>query len=86
MKCLGRSLSAQVEQNVPLERNINSDFTLAATTIKYIDQRGERNVPIRYLKEVDWCEDGPLRTGYYIADPDDPSVLIPIDFNFKYLQ
>ena len=27
---LGRSLPAQVEQNVPLERNINSDFTLAA--------------------------------------------------------
>ena len=36
-KHLGRSLSAQVEQNVPLERNINSDFTLAATTLEYLD-------------------------------------------------
>ena len=85
-KRLGRSLSAQVEPNVPLERNINSDFTLAATTLEYLDRRGEQNVPKRYLKEADWCEDGPLRTGYYIADPDDPSLLIPIDFNFKYLQ
>ena len=24
--------------------------------------------------------------GYYIADPDDPAVLIPVDFNFKFLQ
>ena len=85
-KCLGCSPSAQVEQNVPLERNINSDFTLAATTTKYIDQRGERNVPKRYLKEADWCEDGPLGTGYYIACLDNPSILIPIDFNFKHLQ
>ena len=85
-KRLGRSPSAQVEQNIPLERNINSDFTLAATTLEYIDRRGERNVPKRYLKEADWCEDGPLGTEYYIADPDNPSILIPIDFNFKYLQ
>ena len=85
-KHLGCSPSAQVEQNVPLGCNINSDFTLAATTTEYIDRRGERNVPKRYLKEADWCEDGPLGTGYYIADPDDPSLLIPIDFNFKHLQ
>ena len=86
VKRLGRSIPAQVEQNVQLERNINSDFALAATTLEYIDWRGERNVPKRYLKEADWCEDRPLRTRYYIADPDDPSILIPIDFNFKYLQ
>ena len=85
-KRLGHSPSAQVEQSVPLKRNINSDFTLAATTTKYIDRRGECNVPKRYLKEADWCEDRPLGTGYYIVDPDDPSVLIPIDFNFKHLQ
>ena len=85
-KCLGCSPSVQVEQNVPLDRNINSDFTLAATTTEYIDRRGERNIPKRYLKEADWCEDGPLGAGYYIADPDDPSLLIPIDFNFKHLQ
>ena len=35
---------------------------------------------------MDWCEDRPLRTGYYIADLDDPSLLIAIDFNFKHLQ
>ena len=86
VKRLGCSPSAQVEQNIPLEHNINSDFTLAATTINYLDRRGERNVPKRYLKEADWCEDGPLGTGYYIANPDDPSILIPVDFNFKYLQ
>ena len=85
-KRLGRSPSAQVEQNVPLERNINSDFTLAATTTEYIDRRGERNIPKRYLKEADWCEDGPLGAGYYIACPDDPSILILVNFNFKYLQ
>ena len=82
----GRSLPAQVEPNVQLERNINSDFTLAATTLDYLDRRGERNVPKRYLKDADWCKDGPLGAGYYVADSDDPSVLIAIDFNFKYLQ
>ena len=85
-KHLGRSPSTQVEQHVPLERSINSDFTLAATIVEYLDRRGERNVPKRYLKEANWCKDGPLGTGYYIADPDDPSILIPIDFNFKHLQ
>ena len=40
-KHLGCSPSTQVEQNVPLECNINSDFTLAATTLEYIDHRGE---------------------------------------------
>ena len=85
-KRLGRSLPTQVESNVRPERNINSDFTLATTILDYLDRRGERNVPKRYLKEADWTEDGPLGTGYYTADPDDPSILIPIDFNFKYLQ
>ena len=85
-KRLSHSLPTQVEQSIPLERNINSDFTLAATTLKYLDRRGERNVPKRYLKEADWCKEGPLGTGYYVADPDDPAILIPVDFNFKYLQ
>ena len=85
-KHLGHSPSDQVEQNVPPKCNINSDFTLAATTIEYINRRGERNIPKRYLKEADWCEDRPLGTGYYIACPDDPSILIPINFNFKHLQ
>ena len=85
-KCLSHSPPAQVEPNVPLECNINSDFTLAATTLEYLDRRGEHNVPKRYLKDADWCEDGPLGAGYYIANPDDPTVLIAVDFNFKFLQ
>ena len=72
-KRLGHSLPAQAEQNVPLECNINSDFTLATTTLEYLDWRGEQNVPKRYLKEADWCKDGPLGTGYYVADPDNPA-------------
>ena len=85
-KCLSHSLPAQVEQDVSLKCNINSDFTLAATTLEYLDQRGECNIPKRYLKEADWCKDGTLGTGYYIANPNDPTVLIPVDFNFKHLQ
>ena len=85
-KQLGRSLPAQVEPSVQPERNINSDFTLATTTLNYLERRGERNVPKRYLKDADWCKDGPLGTGYYIADSDNPSVLITVDFNFKHLQ
>ena len=86
VKRLGRSLPAQVELSVQLERNINSDFTLATTTLDYLERRGERNIPKRYLKDADWCEDGPLGTGYYIADSDDPSILIAVDFNSKHLQ
>ena len=85
-KCLSHSLLVQVEQNIPLKHNINSDFTLAATTLKYLDQRGEHNVPKRYLKEANWCKDGTLGAGYYITDLDDPTLLILVDFSFKHLQ
>ena len=85
-KCLSHSLPAQVKQDIPLERNINSDFTLAATTLEYLDQRGECNIPKRYLKEADWCEDGTLGAGYYIANPDEPTILILVNCNFKHLQ
>ena len=85
-KHLSHSHPAQVEQNIPLKHNINSDFTLAATTVEYLDRRGEHNVPKRYLKEADWCKDGPLGQGYYVADLDNPAILIAVDFNFKYLQ
>ena len=85
-KLLSHSHSTQVEQNIQPERNINSDLTLAATTLEYLDRRGECNIPKRYLKEADWCEDRALGAGYYIANPDDPSILIPVDFNFKHLQ
>ena len=59
---------------------------MATTTLDYLERRGERNVPKRYLKDADWCEDRSLGAGYYIADSDDPSVLIAVDFNFKHLQ
>ena len=85
-KQLGCSLPAQVELSIQLERNINSDFTLATTTLDYLERRRECNVPKRYLKDTDWCKDGPLGTGYYIADPDNPSILITVDFNSKHLQ
>ena len=85
-KRLGHSLPAQVEPSVQLEHNINSDFNLATTTLDYLERRGECNVPKRYLKDADWCENGPLGTGYYIADSDNPSILIAVDFNFKHLQ
>ena len=85
-KRLSCSLPTQVKQNIPLKRNINSDFTLAATIVQYLDQRGECNLLKRYLKEADWCKDRPLGAGYYVANPDDPSVLIAVDFNFKFLQ
>ena len=85
-KRLSHSLPTQVESSVSLKRNINSDFTLAATTLDYLDQRGECNVPKRYLKEADWCKDGTLGAGYYIAGLDNPAILILVDFNFKYLQ
>ena len=85
-KQLSRSHLAQVELSVQLECNINSDLTLAATTLKYLDRRGECNVPKRYLKEADWCENGDLRARYYTADPDNPSILILVNFNFKHLQ
>ena len=85
-KRLGRSLPARVELSIQPERVINSDFTLATTTLDYLERRGERNVPKRYLKDADWCEEGPLGPGYYIADSDDPSILITVDFNFKHLQ
>ena len=92
-KQLSCSHIAHVEQNVPLERNINSDLpTLAATILERIDRKGECNVPKRYIKNADWImdPDAPLGPGYYVGNPDDEegdaSLLISIDFNFKALQ
>ena len=85
-----RSHPAQVEQNVPLERNINSDLhTLATIHRERLERRGERNVPKRYLKNTEWAKQGPLGAGYYIGDPDDDSEepnIIAVDFNFQALQ
>ena len=85
-----RSHTAQVEPDVPLERNINSDLhTLATIHKERLERRGERNVPKRYLKNAEWAKKGPLGTGYYIGDPDDNSEepnIIAVDFNFQALQ
>ena len=84
------SHSTQVESNIILECNINSDLsTLATTTLEWLKRRGEQNIPRRYLKNAEWVKNGPLGPGYYVGDPDDKSEslnLIPIDFNFKALQ
>ena len=85
-----RSHPAQAEQNIPLERNINSDLhTLATIHRERLERRGERNVPKRYLKNAEWTKRGPLGAGYYIGDPDDDSEepnIIAVDFNFQALQ
>ena len=89
-KCRSRSHPAHVEQNVPLEHNINSDLhTLATPHRECLERRGEHNVPKRYLKNTEWAKKGPLGAGYYIGDPDDESEdpnIIAVDFNFQALQ
>jgi hypothetical protein len=41
-----------------------------ATSEIFVDRRGERNVPKRYLKDAEWYSDKYLGEGYYVADPD----------------
>jgi hypothetical protein len=83
-----RSELAQVEQNMPSTRNIISELSpTVATSTVFIDRRGERNVPRRYLREAAWHEEGYLGTGYYTDDPDsDVGGLTAVDFNFETLQ
>ena len=85
-KQLSRSHQLTSSEASGSDVTLTQTSTLAATNIEHINRRGEQNIPKRYLKEADWCEDSTLGAGYYVADPDDPAVLIPIDFNFKYLQ
>jgi hypothetical protein len=82
-----RSDSAHVEPNVPSTRNINSDSqSTVATSVIFVDRRGERNVPKRYLKDAEWYPDKYLGEGYYVADPDDEDRFCAVDFNFDTLQ
>jgi hypothetical protein len=57
-----------------------------ATSVIFVDRRGERNVPRRYLKDTEWYSDKYLGEGYYVADPDDDDRFCAIDFNFDTLQ
>jgi hypothetical protein len=57
-----------------------------ATSVIFVDRRGERNVPKRYLKDAEWYPDKYLGEGYYVADPDDKDRFCAVDFNFDTLQ
>jgi hypothetical protein len=57
-----------------------------ATSVIFVDRRGERNVPKRYLKDAEWYSDKYLGEGYYVADPDEDDRFCAVDFNFDTLQ
>jgi hypothetical protein len=57
-----------------------------ATSEVFVDRRGERNVPKRYLKDAEWYSDKYLGEGYYVADPDEEDRFCAVDFNFDTLQ
>ena len=53
----------------------------------HLSQRGDRNVPLRYIKGAEWVEkkkDQDLSPGYYALNDD--SDLIPIEFDFEAIQ
>ena len=53
----------------------------------HLSQRGDRNVPLRYLKGAEWIEhkeDQDLSPGYYATNDD--SNLIPVEFDFEAIQ
>ena len=71
------------------ERNINSDLSskVAPTKEYHLSQQGDRNVPLRYIKGVEWVEhkeDQDLSPGYYALNND--SNLIHIEFDFEAIQ
>jgi hypothetical protein len=57
-----------------------------ATSVIIVDQRGERNVPKRYLKDAEWYTNKYLGEGYYVAYPDDNNTFCAVDFSFDTLQ
>ena len=91
-----RTPKAQVEQNGPLNRNINSDLSTTvvshATITDALASRGAQDVPKRFLKAAEWKVQGEqgttLGTGYYVEDPDstEGQTFLPIDFIFSALQ
>ena len=53
----------------------------------YLSRRGDRNVPLRYIKGAEWVErreDQDLSPGYYALNDD--SNLVPIEFDFEAIQ
>ena len=64
----------------------------SSTQVRIVDQRGDQNVPKRYLKGARWnpeddISDLPLGPGYYVINPDkDQDDWIPVDFDFDALQ
>ena len=83
------SKKPHVETNAQSERNINSDLpsTVAPTKEYHLARRGDRNVPLRYIKGAEWVErkeDQDLSPGYYALNDD--SDLIPIEFDFEAIQ
>ena len=78
-----------VETNAQSERNINSDLSskVAPTKEYHLSRRGDRNIPLRYIKGAEWVErkeDQDLSPGYYALNDD--SDLIPIEFDFEAIQ
>ena len=64
----------------------------SSTQVRIINQRGDQNVPKRYLKWARWnpeddISDLPLGPGYYVINLDkDQDDWIPVDFDFDALQ
>ena len=79
------SWNAQVEQNVTLPHNINSDLIVASSIKEYkLSSWGEWHVLKRFLKRVFWKEGPAGATGYYICDHTWHKDL-PIKFEFLTL-
>ena len=60
---------------------------MAPTKEYYLSRRGDRNVPLRYLKGAEWVEQKEyqdLSPGYYSTNDDGD--LIPIEFDFEAIQ
>ena len=80
---------AQVEPHEPSSRDIKLDLSVAQSyeTDIILEQRGECNVPRRYLKEAHWdAHNNPDRTinlGYFAQDPH--GNYHAVDFNFNTL-
>ena len=60
---------------------------MAPTKEYHLPQRGDRNIPLRYLKGAEWIErkeDQALTPAYFTTNND--SDLIPIEFDFEAIQ
>ena len=85
-----QTLNAQVEQHKLSSRDIKLDLSVARSkeTDIILEQRGEHNVPRRFLKNALWDAhndpDGTINIGYYTQDPE--GNYHAIDFNFNSLM